>query len=76
MQDELLWLSCSEKCLVNSIYRGPPYGSRGKVVLVFEENPVSKVGVRFDKAIQDGVDLGGLCEGGHGFFCNGKILLI
>ncbi|KAB1217354.1 Protein MSP1 [Morella rubra] len=50
--------------------RGPPYGSRGKVVLVFEENPVSKVGVRFDKAIQDGVDLGGLCEGGHGFFCN------
>ncbi|KAG7952089.1 hypothetical protein I3843_12G041900 [Carya illinoinensis] len=50
--------------------RGPPSGSRGKVALVFEENPLSKVGVRFDRAIQDGVDLGGHCESGHGFFCN------
>ncbi|XP_062169767.1 uncharacterized protein LOC133875603 isoform X3 [Alnus glutinosa] len=50
--------------------RGPPSGSRGKVALVFEENPLSKVGVRFDKSIPDGVDLGGHSEGGHGFFCN------
>ncbi|XP_059442717.1 uncharacterized protein LOC132174960 isoform X3 [Corylus avellana] len=50
--------------------RGPSSGSRGKVALVFEENPLSKVGVRFDKSIPDGVDLGGQCEGGHGFFCN------
>ncbi|XVE54501.1 hypothetical protein DITRI_Ditri03aG0086800 [Diplodiscus trichospermus] len=50
--------------------RGPPYGIRGKVVLVFEDNPFSKVGVRFDKPIYDGVDLGNICEGGHGFFCN------
>uniref|UniRef100_A0A2P2LWR9 Uncharacterized protein LOC8266316 isoform X2 n=1 Tax=Rhizophora mucronata TaxID=61149 RepID=A0A2P2LWR9_RHIMU len=50
--------------------RGPPCGIRGKVVLLFEDNPMSKVGVRFDKLIPDGVDLGGLCEVGHGFFCN------
>ncbi|KAL6969207.1 hypothetical protein U1Q18_028930 [Sarracenia purpurea var. burkii] len=30
----------------------------------------ARIGVRFDKPIPDGVDLGGLCEGGHGFFCN------
>ncbi|KAK8659022.1 hypothetical protein V6N13_029237 [Hibiscus sabdariffa] len=50
--------------------RGPPYGIRGKVVLYFADNPSSKVGVRFDKPIPDGVDLGNMCEGGHGFFCN------
>uniref|UniRef100_A0A2C9UJ69 AAA+ ATPase domain-containing protein n=1 Tax=Manihot esculenta TaxID=3983 RepID=A0A2C9UJ69_MANES len=50
--------------------RGPPNGIRGKVVLVFEDNPLSKIGVRFDKPVTDGVDLGGLCEGGHGYFCN------
>ncbi|KAF5730943.1 hypothetical protein HS088_TW19G00545 [Tripterygium wilfordii] len=50
--------------------RGPSYGIRGKVMLVFKENPSSKVGVRFDKPIPDGVDLGGLCEVGHGFFCS------
>ncbi|XP_040985695.1 uncharacterized protein LOC121233975 isoform X2 [Juglans microcarpa x Juglans regia] len=57
-------------CPAASPSRGPPSGSRGKVALVFEENPLSKVGVRFDKAIEDGVDLGGRCEEGHGFFCN------
>ncbi|KAJ6970736.1 hypothetical protein NC653_035114 [Populus alba x Populus x berolinensis] len=50
--------------------RGPPYGTRGKVVLLFEDNPLSKIGVRFDKPIHDGVDLGDVCEGGHGYFCN------
>ncbi|RWR74546.1 Forkhead-associated FHA domain-containing protein [Cinnamomum micranthum f. kanehirae] len=50
--------------------RGPTYGYRGKVLLPFEENRYSKIGVRFDKIIPDGVDLGGLCEGNHGFFCN------
>ncbi|KAL7161827.1 hypothetical protein ACSBR2_042322 [Camellia fascicularis] len=48
----------------------PPFGIQGKVLLPFEDNPWSKIGVRFDKPIPDGVDLGGLCEGGHGFFCN------
>ncbi|KAG5031930.1 hypothetical protein JHK85_015912 [Glycine max] len=55
---------------VNRLYRGPANGSRGKVVLLFDDNPLSKIGVRFDKPIPDGVDLGGLCEGGQGFFCN------
>ncbi|KAL2457261.1 AAA-type ATPase family protein [Forsythia ovata] len=50
--------------------RGPTPGMRGKVLLPFEDNPLSKIGVRFDKPIPDGVDLGGLCGNGHGFFCN------
>lgn len=54
------------------MYRGPSNGSRGKVALLFDDNPLSKIGVRFDKPIPDGVDLGGLCEGGQGFFCNGN----
>ncbi|KAI5417264.1 hypothetical protein KIW84_042037 [Lathyrus oleraceus] len=50
--------------------RGPPNGSRGKIVLLFDDNPRSKIGVRFDELIHDGVDLGGECEVGRGFFCN------
>ncbi|CAA3029032.1 katanin p60 atpase-containing subunit a1 [Olea europaea subsp. europaea] len=50
-------------------WRGPSYGYRGKVVLSFEENGSSKVGVRFDRTIPEGTDLGGLCEEDHGFFC-------
>ncbi|XP_058093253.1 uncharacterized protein LOC131239527 isoform X2 [Magnolia sinica] len=50
--------------------RGPSFGFRGKVVLPFEENKHSKIGVRFDKPVPDGSDLGGLCEDKHGFFCN------
>ncbi|KAL0285698.1 UNVERIFIED_CONTAM: hypothetical protein Sradi_7167600, partial [Sesamum radiatum] len=49
--------------------RGPTYGYRGKVVLAFEENGSSKIGVRFDRAIPEGNDLGGLCEEDRGFFC-------
>ncbi|XP_022994319.1 uncharacterized protein LOC111490081 isoform X4 [Cucurbita maxima] len=49
--------------------RGPPNGTRGKVVLTFDNNTSSKIGVRFDKLIPDGVDLGGYCEGGYGYFC-------
>ncbi|KAA8542134.1 hypothetical protein F0562_023286 [Nyssa sinensis] len=50
--------------------RGLTHSIRGKVLLPFEDNPLSKIGVRFDKPIPDGVDLGGHCEAGHGFFCN------
>ncbi|XP_074317189.1 uncharacterized protein LOC141653353 isoform X1 [Silene latifolia] len=56
--------------LATSPSRGPTIGMRGKVVLPFEDNPLSKVGVRFDKPIPGGVDLGHLCELDHGFFCN------
>ncbi|WCJ21355.1 P-loop containing nucleoside triphosphate hydrolases superfamily protein [Euphorbia peplus] len=49
--------------------KGPSVGFRGKVVLAFEENGSSKIGVRFDKSIPEGTDLGGLCEEDHGFFC-------
>ncbi|KAK2978189.1 hypothetical protein RJ640_030362, partial [Escallonia rubra] len=54
--------------------RGPAFGNRGKVLLAFEDNPSSKIGVRFDKPIPDGVDFGGICDGGHGFFCNANEL--
>ncbi|KAK3139958.1 hypothetical protein QOZ80_5AG0393260 [Eleusine coracana subsp. coracana] len=50
--------------------RAPSCGSRGKVVLTFEKNKLSKVGVRFNNEIPDGNDLGGLCEERHGFFCH------
>lgn len=50
---------------------GPSYGCRGKVLLAFEGNGSSKIGVRFEKSIPDGNDLGGLCEEDHGFFCSG-----
>ncbi|XP_039013925.1 uncharacterized protein LOC120143759 isoform X2 [Hibiscus syriacus] len=49
--------------------RGPTIGFRGKVLLAFEENGFSKIGVRFDRSILEGNDLGGLCEEDHGFFC-------
>lgn len=48
------------------------YGYKGKVVLAFEENGSSKIGVRFDRSIPEGNDLGGLCEEDHGFFCAGR----
>ncbi|KAL6494382.1 hypothetical protein OROGR_031182 [Orobanche gracilis] len=54
--------------------RGPTPGMRGKVLLPFEDNPLSKIGVRFDKPMQDGVDFGGLCDNGRGFFCNANEL--
>lgn len=54
---------------------GPSYGYRGKVLLPFEGNVSSKVGVRFEKSIPDGNDLGGLCEVDHGFFCSASHLL-
>lgn len=55
--------------------RGPSYGYRGKVVLAFENNGPYKIGVRFDKSIPEGNDLGGVCEEDHGFFCAGNCSL-
>ncbi|MBA0736500.1 hypothetical protein Gogos_010049 [Gossypium gossypioides] len=54
--------------------RRPMIGFRGKVVLAFEENGSSKIGVRFDRSIPEGNDLGGLCEEDHGFFCSASSL--
>jgi SpoVK/Ycf46/Vps4 family AAA+-type ATPase len=54
--------------------RGPTYGTRGKVMLPFEENGLSKIGVRFDRPVPEGNDLGGLCEDDHGFFCAADLL--
>lgn len=52
--------------------RGPTTGLQGKVLLAFEDNVSSKIGVRFDRPIVDGNDLGGLCEKDRGFFCTGN----
>ncbi|KAE8816276.1 hypothetical protein D1007_06125 [Hordeum vulgare] len=60
--------------LQNQNCEGPSYGYRGRVMLAFEENGSSKIGVRFDKQIPDGNDLGGLCEEDHGFFCSAELL--
>ncbi|XP_010069946.2 uncharacterized protein LOC104456788 isoform X1 [Eucalyptus grandis] len=56
--------------------RGPSDGYRGKVVLAFEENEndAAKVGVRFDKPILEGNNLGEHCEKDHGFFCSANSL--
>ncbi|KAL4558852.1 hypothetical protein LXL04_037056 [Taraxacum kok-saghyz] len=54
--------------------RGPTYGYKGKVLLPFEENGSSKIGVRFDRSVQEGNDLGGICEEDHGFFCSADSL--
>ncbi|XP_016576320.1 uncharacterized protein LOC107873906 [Capsicum annuum] len=48
---------------------GPTFGTRGKVVLTFHDNPSAKVGVKFDRPIPYGINLGGLCNGDHGYFC-------
>lgn len=52
--------------------RGPAYGYKGKVLPPFEENGSSKIGVIFDRSVQEGNDLGGLCEEDHGFLCSGN----
>ncbi|CAH9096056.1 unnamed protein product [Cuscuta epithymum] len=54
--------------------RGPAYGYKGEVLLAFEENSLSKIGVRFERPIPEGNDLGGLCENDHGFFCAADLL--
>ncbi|KAH9299134.1 hypothetical protein KI387_030816, partial [Taxus chinensis] len=59
-----------------SVCRGPFYGDQGEILLALKEKGSSKLGVRFDKPIPGGVDLGGLCEEDHGFFCSGSDLLL
>lgn len=55
--------------------RGPTSGCKGTVVLTFEDIPSSKVGVKFDAPVPDGVDFAGLCDRGHGYFCHGKFVI-
>ncbi|KAF3680917.1 hypothetical protein FXO38_02047 [Capsicum annuum] len=45
------------------------YQAKGKIVLSFKDSPSAKVGVQFDKPIPCGINLGGLSEDAHGFFC-------
>ncbi|KAI3961209.1 hypothetical protein MKX01_035795 [Papaver californicum] len=55
--------------------RGPAYGYRGKVITPSaQESGSHKVGVRFDRIIQEGNDLAGLCEADHGFYCCADLL--
>lgn len=48
---------------------GPSYGSKGKVARFCEENGSSKIGVKFERPIPGGNDLGGLCEQEYGYYC-------
>jgi hypothetical protein len=52
---------------------GPSVGYTGKVMLTFDDNP-RKVGVRFDKPVPGGINLGNLCEDNHGFFIDASEL--
>ncbi|KFK42647.1 hypothetical protein AALP_AA1G022100 [Arabis alpina] len=66
--------STSSLAALQAPLRGPTIGYQGKVLLAFEDNGSSKIGVRFDNPIPGGNDLGGLCEEGHGFFCTASSL--
>ncbi|KAL3812591.1 hypothetical protein ACJIZ3_013859 [Penstemon smallii] len=74
--DRVKFIGPPSGSIYSSSARGPTPGMRGKVLLAFEDNPLSKIGVTFDKLIPDGVDFGGLCDNGHGFFCNANELRI
>ncbi|AQL04157.1 Serine/threonine-protein phosphatase [Zea mays] len=47
-------LICRAHQVVVFLKMGPSYGYRGRVMLAFEDNGSSKIGVRFDKQIPDG----------------------
>ncbi|CAM0152001.1 unnamed protein product [Urochloa decumbens] len=72
--DRVEYIGDTFALIPRSIHIGPAYGSRGKVVLAFEKNQFSKVGVRFNNPITFGNDLGGLCEENHGFYCHANKL--
>ncbi|CAN4087924.1 unnamed protein product [Withania somnifera] len=72
--DKVRFIGSASGGLYSNSTRGPTFGTRGKIVLPFEDNPSSKIGVKFDKPIPDGVNFGGLCDDGHGFFCNASEL--
>ncbi len=49
-----------------SRFRGPQTGARGKVVMTFDTDNPRKVGVKFDRPVPGGGNLGGQCEDGYG----------
>ncbi|KAF3680921.1 putative DNA-directed RNA polymerases IV and V subunit 2-like [Capsicum annuum] len=59
----------STSALDSTPIRGPVFGTRGKIVLSFKDSPSAKVGIKYDKPIPRGINLGGLCKDAHGFFC-------
>ncbi|CAN4085339.1 unnamed protein product [Withania somnifera] len=72
--DKVRFIGSASGGLYSNSTRGPTFGTRGKIVLPFEDNPLSKIGVKFDKPVPDGVNFGGLCDDGHGFFCKASEL--
>ncbi|PHU16001.1 hypothetical protein BC332_17206 [Capsicum chinense] len=59
----------STSALDSTPIRGPTFGVIGEIVLSFKDSPLAKVGVQFDNPIPRGINLGGLCDDAHGFFC-------
>ncbi|KAG0476873.1 hypothetical protein HPP92_013714, partial [Vanilla planifolia] len=72
--DRVRYIGPSNPMGFSHALRGPNFGFLGNVLLAFEENGSSKIGVRFDKKVVEGNDLGGLCEEDHGFFCSADFL--
>jgi hypothetical protein len=50
---------------VHMCHECPEKGAKGRIAIVFEDNP-KRFGVRFDNKIKRGGNLGGLCEKGFG----------
>ncbi|CAI8598290.1 unnamed protein product [Vicia faba] len=52
----------------------PMDGSKGIILISFQDNEFAKIGVKFEKPFKRGIDLGGLCEVGYGYFCRAVVL--
>eukprot|EP01105_Mastigella_eilhardi_P018973 TRINITY_DN443_c0_g1_i2.p1 TRINITY_DN443_c0_g1~~TRINITY_DN443_c0_g1_i2.p1 ORF type:complete len:1454 (-),score=393.61 TRINITY_DN443_c0_g1_i2:167-4528(-) len=61
-----------------ALFRGPQAGSRGRVVVAFEEagTPPRKVGVEFDRPVPGGLSLLGQCHEGRGYFVDSTSLIL
>ncbi|KAG5602489.1 hypothetical protein H5410_033859 [Solanum commersonii] len=67
--DRIKYIGSASGALHLSPIWGIKVGSTGMVVLSFNDNLFAKVGVRFDNPFIYGIDLGGLCDDSHGYFC-------
>ncbi|XP_026422974.1 uncharacterized protein LOC113318908 isoform X3 [Papaver somniferum] len=75
--DRVKYLGLPGSCSPYLPSRGPANGYRGKVIIPYaQESGSYKVGVRFDRIIQGGNDLAGLCDADHGFYCCANLLCL
>ncbi|KAF3625436.1 hypothetical protein FXO38_27364 [Capsicum annuum] len=67
--DRVRFIDSTSGARDSTLNRGPKFRAIGNIVLSFKDSPSAKVGVQFDKPIPRGINLGGLCEDAHRFFC-------